>query len=147
VTGVPAPGGGQRGSVLMLVPAAVLVLVILGAVAVDFAIVFLAQRDLANRAAAAANDIAGFAVSDQRFYDEGAVALGQEEATRYVRASLEPARRTGRLESVAGGAEVDGRDVAVWAEGEVRYLFAPAIPGVRHTATVRATSRATAVGG
>lgn len=147
MTPTPARGGGERGSVLMLVPAAVLVLVVLGAIAVDFAIVFLAQRDLANRAAAAANDIAGFAVSDERFYDEGQVALRQEEASRYARASLAPAGTTGRLERVSGGADVDGRDVVVWAEGEVRYLFAPAIPGVKHTTTVRATSRATAVGG
>src|SRR5690606_36454066 len=47
---------GQRGSVLMLMPAAVLIVLALGSLAVDRAVVFGAQRDLINTAQAAAND-------------------------------------------------------------------------------------------
>ena len=85
----------------MLVPAGVLVLVILGAIAVDSAIAFLAQRELTGAAAAAANDAAAAAISDQTFYSgqpsarPGAVEIDDEAARRVVQAALEsraPAR-------------------------------------------------------
>jgi Flp pilus assembly protein TadG len=50
---------GQRGSVLMLMPAAVLIVLLLGAIAVDSAIVYLKQRQAYNVAFDAANDAAG----------------------------------------------------------------------------------------
>ena len=53
----------QRGNVLLLVPAGVLVLVIFGALAVDAALAFLGQRALTDAAAAAANDAAAAASS------------------------------------------------------------------------------------
>ncbi len=48
-----------RGSVLMLMPAAVLIVLLLGAIAVDSAIVYLGQRQAYNVAFDAANDAAG----------------------------------------------------------------------------------------
>lgn len=63
-----ARGTRQRGSVLLLVPAGVLVLIILGAISVDFAIAFSRQRELSSLAAAVANDAATAALSDERFY-------------------------------------------------------------------------------
>jgi Flp pilus assembly protein TadG len=137
----------ERGSVLMLVPAAVLVLIVLGAIAVDSAIVFYAQRDLANRTAATANDIAGFAVSDSSFYDGGVVALDDGRADAYARLVFAPDRLPGGYESWSGDADATGRAVTVVATAEVRYVFAKAIPGAPDTATVRARSVATARGG
>ena len=137
--------GSERGSVLMLVPAAVLVLLVLGAICVDSAIVFLAQRDLANRTAAAANDIAGFAVSDAAFYDAGgAVALDDGRADAFVRLSFDPGRLPGGFASWSADAEVAGDSVTVAAEAEVRSLFAAAVPGGPETTTVRARSVARA---
>ncbi len=132
----------------MLVPAAVLVLVVLGAIAVDSAIVVLAQRDLANRTAAAANDIAGFAVSGQSFYrtPEGAVELDQAAATAFVELTFTEANRPANYQAWSGRAVTDGRTVVVEAAAEVRYLFAPAVPGVARSATVTARSTATARG-
>ena len=49
----------SRGSVLMLMPAAVLIVLLLGAIAVDSAIVYLRQRQAENIAFDAANDAAG----------------------------------------------------------------------------------------
>ncbi|HET9442105.1 MAG TPA: hypothetical protein VFO65_02210 [Acidimicrobiales bacterium] len=133
-----------------MVPAGFLVLIILGAIAVDTAIVVMAQRDLANRTAAAANDIAGLAVSDEAFYGgaaPGSVALVPERAAAYVALAFPPDRPPAGYLSWSGQAVTDGRQVVVTASAEVRYLFAPAIPGVDHTTTVTARSEATARGG
>lgn len=134
----------EDGSVLMLVPAAVLVLLVLGAICVDSAVVFLAQRDLANRTAAAANDIAGFAVSDDAFYDRsGVVALDDGRADAFVRLAFPTDRPPGGLASWRADADADGDVVTVVAEAEVRSVFAKAIPGARDTTVVRARSVAT----
>lgn len=131
----------DEGSVLMLVPAAVLVLLVLGAVCVDSAIVFLAQRDLANRTAAAANDIAGFAVSDDAFYDRaGTVTLDDERADAYVQLAFPADDPPGGFQSWSADADAAGGSVTVAAEAEVRSVFARAIPGTSRTTTVRARS-------
>jgi Flp pilus assembly protein TadG len=141
---VTASGGDDGGSVLMLVPAAVLVLLVLGAICVDSAVVFLAQRDLANRTAAAANDIAGFAVSDRDFYGEaGTVALDAEQAEAYARLAFAADRLPGGYHSWTADAVTDGDEVTVAAEATVGYVFAKAIPGAPDVATVRAHSVAT----
>ncbi len=139
----------DQGSVLMLVPAAVLVLVVLAAIAIDSAIVVLAQRDLTNRTAAAANDAAGFAVSEERFYrgTAGTVALDQRRAAAFVDLVFSEERRPGNYESWSGRVVTDGSQVVVEATARVRYLFAPAVPGAARVATVTARSTATARSG
>ena len=67
---IVADGVRQRGSVLLLFPAAVLIVLVLSAITVDSSIAFLAQRELANATAAAANDAASRAVDGQAFYRE-----------------------------------------------------------------------------
>jgi hypothetical protein len=132
----------------MLVPAAVLVLLVLGAICVDAAVVVLGQRDLANRTAAAANDIAGFAVSDAAFYDEaGVVALDDDRARAYVRLAFPTGDVPGGFASWTADATTAGDQVTVVAEAEVRSIFAKAIPGAPDTTTVRARSVATATSG
>ena len=137
----------EQGSVLMLVPAAVLVLLVLGAICVDSAVVFLGQRDLANRTAAVANDIAGLAVSDAAFYDAaGAVALDGDRAAAYTRLAFPADDVPGGFASWRAEAATAGDQVTVVAEAEVRSIFAKAIPGAPDTTTVRAQSVATARG-
>src|SRR2546430_10938029 len=79
----------ERGSVIMLVPAAVLVLVILAAIAVDSAIVMLASRDVNNRAAAASNDIASIAIDDDAFRSEEHTSELQSQSNLVCRLLLE----------------------------------------------------------
>jgi Flp pilus assembly protein TadG len=139
---------GERGSVMMLVPAAVLVLLVLGSIAVDSAVVLLAQRDLSNRTAAAANDIAGFAVDEAAFYrGTGDITLDQQRAGAFTDLAFSPDRRPAGVDAWQASAATDGRTVVVTATATVRYIFAPAIPGVARTATVTARSVATARGG
>lgn len=128
----------------MLVPAAVLVLLVLGAICVDSAIVFLAQRDLANRTAAAANDIAGFAVSDAAHYGRAEIDLDDDRADAFVRLAFPSDRPPGGFESWSAEAEAAGGRITVAAEARVRSVFARAIPGAAGSTTVRARSVATA---
>jgi hypothetical protein len=131
----------QRGSVLMLVPAAVLVLLVLASICVDSAIALLGSRQLDAMTAAAANDIASTTVDDTAFYrHQGSIELRQADADRVVALAFDRAP-TG-FESMRAEATVTGRQVVVRAEASVRLLFARAIPGVRHTTTVRAATRA-----
>ena len=132
----------------MLVPAGILVLLVLGAIAVDSAVVFLAQRDLANRTAAAANDIAGAAVDDSAFYEGGGrIELREGPADAFTDLVFSADRRPGGFDDWSADAVTNGRTVTVRAVAEVHLVFAPAVPGASSTATVEARSTAVAVGG
>lgn len=138
----------EHGSVLLLVPAGVLVLVVLGAIALDFALAFLGQRELSGAAAAAANDIAAAAVSDAAFYGgaEGSVALDAGRAERIAADAIQRRRSSG-VQVTGVSVRVDGPHACVEVVGTVAYLFAPAVPGVARSAQVRGRAVATAVVG
>ncbi len=139
---------GDDGSVLMLVPAGLLVLFILGAIAVDSAVVFLAARDLSNRTAAVANDAAAAAIDDAAFYEtNGTVTLDPRRAETYVALAFDDERRPAGYRSWDGQAVTSGRFVTVVAAAEVDHIFARAIPGVARSTTVRARSVASVRGG
>ena len=138
----------QRGSALLLVPAGILVLVVLGALAVDAALAFLGQRALTDAAAAAANDAAALAVSDAAFYGDrtGPVVLDHASAVDAAAASL--ARRGLRGVDVGTRVvEVAGDQVCVHLVGRVPYLFSPLVPGVPRAAEVHGRAVVTAVRG
>src|SRR5437773_1504898 len=92
------PSRRERGSVLMLMPAAVLVFLILGALAVDYGGVFVTHRDLANAAAAAANDAATRSIDLSLFYETGEIRLIPERAWSIAEQSL-AARGLDRLDA------------------------------------------------
>ena len=137
----------ERGSTLMLMPAAVLVVLLLGAIALDFAAVFLAERELANVAAAAANDAATQALDREAFYSDGTVRLDPDRARRVAEAAvalrgpdwLEPG--TLRVDVVV---DPVAPVVTVTVEAEAGRVIARAIPGVDGSTPVDATARATA---
>jgi Flp pilus assembly protein TadG len=134
----------QRGSSLLLFPAGVLVMMVLGAITVDSSIAFLGERELAGATAAAANDTAARALSDRAFYNRGVVsldeALAREVATAVVRRSLDADRFHDLRVSVLVSA--GGQGVVVTASAEVDYVFAGAVPGAPDRARVAATSTA-----
>ena len=135
----------EVGSVLLLVPAAVLILIVLASIAVDSAVVFLGQRELANAAAAAARD-ATTAVSDPRFYGSGAVVLDPGRADRVARAAIAARDMRGVTLSEPVSVTVEGRQVCVSLTGRVERIVARSFPGVPGTVTVHARSTATAAG-
>ena len=136
---------GERGSVLLLFPAALLVVLVLGAVAVDTSLVFLGQRQLANATAAAANDAAGAALADTSFYRRGAVSLdplaARELATRQVQTAVANQRR---LHDVTVEVDATGDRVRVHAEASVDHLFSAMVPGAARRTNVSATTTARA---
>lgn len=136
----------ERGSALLLVPAGVLVLLVLGAIAVDAAVAFLGQREVSNAAAAAANDAATVALSDRAFYMSGALEVDTGLAVDVAKRSV--AARTARgVEVVDVAVDADGARVCVTVRGRVPYVFARALPFVAGSALVTGQAGAVAVAG
>ena len=129
----------------MLMPAAVLVFVVLGAIAVDFAVAFLGEREVSNAAAAAANDAAGAALDADRFYADGAVRLDPERAASVGRAAVAGAGLDD-LDDVAVRVRdaADEPEVTVTVSARARYVFAKALPGGPDGVDVEATATAIA---
>lgn len=138
---------GERGSALVLVPAGVLVLVVLGAIAVDSAVAFLGQREASNAAAAAANDAAAAALSDASFYrGSGALVVDPVRADAVARRAVE-ARAPRGLAVEAVEVRVDGAGVCVTVRGRVPYVFARGLPFAADSAVVRGQAGAVAASG
>ena len=127
----------------MLMPAGVLIVLVLGALAVDSAILFLGERELADLSAAAANDAATVALDEASFYRCGRLQLDQgrasDVATAVAQARVSDAVSLTAVE-VGVRNDVDPPEVTVAATGTVRLLFTPALPGSARTRTVRARS-------
>jgi uncharacterized membrane protein len=128
----------------MLMPAAVLVFLVLGALCVDYGSVYVAHRELANAAAAAANDAATRAVDLPHFYATGEVVLDADVARQVAERSV-AAKGLDHLDPVVTVA-VDsiGRRVVVTVSGTAHYLFAKAVPGGHDSTPVRTSSEAEA---
>lgn len=129
-------------------PAGVLLVLLLGALAVDHALVFMAERHVANLAAAAANDAATAAVDHDRLYADGVVVLDPALARAAAEATV-GAQLPGRLADVALDVVVDpvAATVTVHVTGTVAYLFSDAVPGAANRADVGATASAVALEG
>ena len=138
-----------RGSTLLLFPAALLIMLALAAVTVDSAIAFMAQRQLVNATAAAANDAATRALSDRAFYQDDRIELTQSAvesvAVDRVFQLVDPARHHGltvTAEASAPAAAGCSWTVRVSASSRVDELFGKAMPGSRGQVAVHAQSTA-----
>ena len=131
----------------MLVPAGVLVLFILGSIAVDAAVAFMAQREVSSLAAAAANDVAGASVSDPTFYGEGGRVVLDRAAAARVAEDARLARQAKGVRDVRWDVRVAGDQVCVTVTGTVDYIFAKAVPGAKTSHQVKGQAVATAVRG
>lgn len=137
----------EDGSALMLMPAAVLVVLLLAAIAVDGAIAFLGERELADLTAAAANDAAVGALREEEFYRCGALVLdagrAEDIARTVVAARSRDAVTITAIRATLGRAE-GVPTVEVRATGTVDLIFSPTVPGVSGTRRVSAVSVAEA---
>ena len=134
----------ERGSVLMLMPAAVLVVLVLGSIAVDFSIAFLAERELVSAASAAANDAATYGLDEASLRDGGELVLDPARVREAAVRSL-AARGNRLLDQATVDVDVSGTQVRVTIRSRAEYLFAAAIPGAPDGADVEATATATPV--
>lgn len=139
----------ERGSVLLLVPAGVLVVLVLGSIAVDFAIAFLGERELSSLAAAAANDAVTAAVDEDHLRETGEFVLDPARAREVALATIEASSTEVDLDPpVVEVTTVDGLPaVRVRLRGRVDYVFAPALPGGPDGADVDAAAVAVAAEG
>lgn len=125
----------DRGSVLMLMPAAVLIVLLLGSIAVDFSAVFLRQRELYSAASAAANDAATYGVDEALFRAAKGYQLDPANVAKAADAAFE-ARGFHRPEVDWQTGVVGTDEVEITATMDVPYVFAKAIPGVPHSQRV-----------
>jgi uncharacterized membrane protein len=135
----------QQGNTLLLMPTAILVLMVLAAIAVDSAMLFLGQRRVADLAASVAQDAVA-AVDEARFY-QGDLVLVEGDATRrgetlaanlpHDDALLEPS-------CLVTTGQDDNLDpiASVRCTANVRFIFAPVIPGADRISEVAATETA-----
>jgi len=143
---VSATARRDRASVLMLMPAGVLVVLLLGAIAFDLSLLFLRQRQASSVAADVANDLATAALDDMAFRATGEFRLdpvrAEELGVALVGAS-DVAERVTEVEIAVVGPSV----VEVALTLEVDYVFAKSIPGAADGTTVQATASADARAG
>lgn len=145
--GGPSRRRGDRGTVLLLVPAGFLILIVLAAITFDFALLHLRQRELVDLAEAAANDAAAAAIDQGALRERAEVVLDDALVRSVVGRSL--TAHTGNLTLVGApivrlrsGATV----VEVTVQARVDYVFARAVPGGPQSATLEATAVAGVLG-
>ncbi len=132
----------ERGSVLMLMPAGVLVVLLLGAVSFDLSLVFLRQRQASSIAVDVANDLATLAFDEATFRAAGRFELDLDRADRIGRSLVDASDLAGEVTGFRIDILAPDR-IRVTLDVKVRYVFAKAIPGAADGMTV--TAHATAV--
>lgn len=134
----------ERGSVLALLPAAVMIFIVLGAIAVDGSLTFLAERQLSNLAASIANDAATEGIDVVRFYDTGELVLDGSLVQAVADAAVASSALE-HLDDLAVDVEVVAADtVAVTVTARTRSLFSRVLPASVEFREVGAGARAVA---
>jgi hypothetical protein len=131
--------GRERASVLMLMPAGVLVVLLLGAIAFDLSLVFLRQRQASSLAVDLANDLATAALDEMAFRSDGVFRLDPERAEDLgtgLAAASDLADEIREVEIEV----VEPDTVTVRVVLEVEYVFARALPGAADGTTVAASA-------
>jgi hypothetical protein len=135
-------GRDDGGSVLMLLPACVLIVLVLASIAVDMSLVHLRQRQAFDVAAAVAND-AATAAADPRSLRSGQFQLDPATAEQVVRDGV---AASDLAPHVVGrpDVDVDGDTVEVSLTVAAKHLFSGAMPGAPDRTLVSATTSAAA---
>jgi hypothetical protein len=133
----------DRGSALMLMPAAVLIVLVLAAIAVDTAVVHLARRDLLHAADAAANDAVTYGLDEDRLRRGGGYRLDHRRVHEAVHGAIESRGLLHRLDAPPTVTVTGDDQVVVVVQMQVEHVFARALPGTG-TTRVEVRSNATA---
>lgn len=124
----------------MLMPAAVLIVLVLGAVSVDAAVRFQSQREAVADAQSIAHDAASAIVASslrETGADPSTVALDTAEVERRIRLDVHARRLEGKVEW-----RVEGHVVVVRVTRTTRLLFTPVLPGASRTTEVTGSATA-----
>jgi hypothetical protein len=132
----------ERGSVLMLVPAGVLIVFVLASIAVDMSLVHLRKRQAFDLASAAAND-AATAGADQAALRSGAYVI-EPDSARAVVDDVVGASKLAPLLAAPPSVTVTAEGVSVEITLEADYIFAGVVPGAPDGTVVAASATAVA---
>jgi hypothetical protein len=135
---------GDGGSVLVLMPAAVLIVLLLGAVAVDLTVVHLRQQQAIDAAASAANDAVAYGLDEGALRSGHGYRLDPDRVRTAVDESIAAQGLTSSLAAPPRITEPAPDEVKVVLVLRADYLFARSLPGVPHSTMVQGTATATA---
>ena len=138
-------GRNDRGSVLMLMPAAFLILLVLGAIAVDLTAIRVGQRSLLSSATDAANDAVTVGLSEDSYRSGEGYRLDPDRVRNAVYAVLYAKGILHRLTSPPAITIHPDRSVTVELRGKVDHIFGRALPGASNPVPVRAGATARAI--
>jgi len=128
----------------MLMPAAVLVLIMLAGIAFDFSHLYLAKRDLASLADAAANNAVTYGVDESSIRRGDGFALDPELVEQSVVASVAVHSPDLHLVGEPTVELISPTAVRVTLVARIDFVFTRAVPGANDSETVRVTSVADA---
>ena len=128
----------------MLLPAAVLVLLVLGGIAFDYAHLYLGKRELSAVAEAAANDAVTYGVDQAAVRRGDGYVLDPELVERSVAASITTHAPDLHLVGDPTVELVTPTTVRVTLVARIDYVFTKAIPGARSAETVQVRAEAEA---
>lgn len=133
----------EDGNTLLLMPVGILVVLVLSAIAVDFAIMFTAQREAATAADGVARAATG-AVDEATLFDGGGYVIDLGRAAAAADAVLAARGDDGmRLSCGAPAHGATPDSIVIDCEASVELIFAPALDGTRSFAvSVTGTARA-----
>lgn len=133
----------DRGSVLMLMPACLLIVLVLASIAVDMSLVHLRHQQALDVAASAAND-AVTAGADPASLRSGQYRIDPAAARQVVGRAVEASDLAAHLTGPPR-VQVDGDTVVVSLTVKAKYVFTGVLPGAPRATTVTATASATAM--
>ncbi|HVN52567.1 MAG TPA: hypothetical protein VMT43_14120 [Acidimicrobiales bacterium] len=135
------------GSALVLMPVAMLVVLLLGAIAVDLTAVHLRRQQAIEAAASAANDAVTFGLDESALRAGRGYRLDPGRVRRAVERSIEQQGLADDLVAPPVVTEPDPVSVRVEITLRADYVFARSLPGAPHSTEVRGAATATAVQG
>jgi hypothetical protein len=139
----------EGGSVLILVPTLVLVLLVLGAIAVDSAVAYLGHRELQDFTSSVAQQVASATLSQPAFYQHGGtVDIDQSKVAAIIDQAVRVQDGTGGLShlTVLPPTYPNPETVLIRARATVHNVFAPAVGGhATTTITAEASAHVTEV--
>lgn len=133
----------DRGTVLLLFPAAVFAVLVLAAITLDVGFAHVRAQELRSVAASAANDALGSLDTDA-LRSSGTISFDRAEAERLARTSVAAGPiPTADVESVKiTRRSADEWQIAVTLGVDVDFVIAPALPGAARGVRITATERA-----
>jgi hypothetical protein len=129
----------------MLMPAAFLILLVLGAIAVDLTAIRVGQRSLLSSATDAANDAVTVGLDEDAYRSGAGYHLDAERVRNAVYAVLYAKGILHRLTAAPTITIHPDRSVTVELRGKVDHIFGRALPGASEPVQVRAGATAKAV--